>query len=115
MTLPGSSAEGGWRAAWTTALDELELDATRAETLMADHTLDPAAALAEATSPWSPPDVGPLPSDLRERAAAVLERHLAVAAELTRAVVSARRHSALADRLDGGTAPSRAFYVDRAC
>jgi hypothetical protein len=100
-----------WTAAWTAALRELELDLERAEELLTgEHALRADAPVAA----WTPPThLGPLPTSLAGRAQALLDRQLATAAALTRAVTASRQHLALANRLDNEPA-SRPLYLDRA-
>ena len=147
-----------WLAAWTTALDELELDVAQAESLLsAPPASSPAAepsapvgaparpipgrdarfipsarqaapavptadsvALSSAepggTRGWEPPSLsGPLPEELRARAAALLERQLAVAESLTKSMVGNRQQSGFLDKMDRGSNEPRSAYVDRAC
>lgn len=113
-SLPAQAATGltthGWHAAWTAALDDLELDVAHAEALLrAGHVSEPLPT----AEPWSPPPgFGPLPVDLRARAAAILDRQLRAAEELTREMSSNRRQSALTARLDGPTSRERPVFVD---
>lgn len=65
---------------------------------------------------WEPPQLpGPLPEELRERAAALLDRQLAAAEALTKAMLGNRQHSGLLERLERGNDEPRSAYVDRAC
>jgi hypothetical protein len=95
------------------ALDALEADVARIETMLAaDHRL---RDMPEA-DPWSPPQgLGPLPLDLRPRADAILARQLAAANAIVHQMAGNRRHAQLADRIEGGTyapAQARPAYVD---
>lgn len=153
-----STSEGqqtDWLAAWSSALDDLELDVEQAESLlsaaappvaagtavaapapMSVPTRDsrfvpsarqPAAAVTPAADrlamasvggdagSWEPPSLdGPLPEQLQARAAALLERQLAVAESLTKSMLGNRQQSGFLDRIDRGSEP-RSAYVDRAC
>ncbi|GAB1643302.1 hypothetical protein [Krasilnikovia sp. MM14-A1259] len=100
-----------WRDAWVGALDELEANVEVIEQMIRDEhrTQD----LPEAT-PWKPPaGIGPLPLDLRSRAEGILARQLEVAKATALAITANRRQTALASRIEVGTAgkaiPS---YVD---
>lgn len=84
-------ATTGWDAAWSAALDRVELDAAEVEAMLvrlraeADHVPDLPA-------PWQPPArLGPLPASLAVRAQAVLERHQRLAEQLTSALTENRR------------------------
>ena len=113
--LAGVRATTGWDAAWASALDRLELDATQVETMLvrlhaeADHVPDLPAL-------WSPPErLGPLPASLAVRAQAVLERHQRMAAELTRAMVeNARQRRATAALNEVTARRADPVYVDTA-
>ncbi len=104
---------GNWHAAWTAALDELEADVARVESLLVeDHVLrdNPVA------DPWSPPaGLGPLPLDLRPRADAILNRQLSAAQNIALALTTNRQHAAFAAKVESGSdgAP-RPTYVDYA-
>jgi len=85
------AAGGGWDAAWSAALDRLELDAAAVEALVLRLRAE-AEHVPTALPRWSPPErLGPLPASLAVRAQAVLERHHRMAAELTRAMVENQR------------------------
>jgi hypothetical protein len=105
-----TGSDAGWHQAWTTVLDELELDVGTVEAMLADtqriRDLPPA-------HPWSPPTgLGPLPLDLRPRADAILQRQLAAATDLARALVQTRRQAAAAARIDTGRDAGRPVYLD---
>jgi hypothetical protein len=110
-----AATPGTWTAAWTAALDALELEVGRVETLLADdHARRDAAwaALAAAPSDWAPPaDLPPLPAELGLRAAAVLARQTAAAAALALAMTANRRQSIVAARMVSDEA-ARPAYVD---
>lgn len=107
----GDSGPGpGWDGAWRDALDDLELEVECAEGLLR------ASAPAQVAAPlpsWRPRELGPLPGDLRERAADLLARQLAAAEALARAMVGTRRHVELLDRIEDGDDGGRPAYVDR--
>ncbi|MGY1689569.1 hypothetical protein [Geodermatophilus sp. SYSU D01105] len=127
MTTPRPSAAGrdGQPSDWATVLDELE-----GEVLAAEATLtagDPAsaepsedgaaaaAARARRVQDWVPPSgLGPLPQDLRERAARLLQHQLAVAEELVERIIQSRRQRDVAARMSYGPPRPVASFIDRA-
>ncbi|GGJ82567.1 hypothetical protein GCM10010123_10280 [Pilimelia anulata] len=102
-----------WRTAWVAALDACEADVEAVETLIAEsHRYRDLAS----PPPWRPPaDIGPLPTELRPRAEAILRRQLAAAQALTGTMTANRRQAAFAARVENGnpgkTPPT---YVDQA-
>ena len=101
-----------WRGAWTAALDDLELDVTEIETMLADerrYAETPPADL------WKPPtELGALPLELRPRADEILTRQLQAAEEIARRITAGRRQIAVTSRIETGEAVKRPVYVDRA-
>ena len=99
-----------WRTEWTTALDELELDVSRAEAMLAEeHRL----ADEPTSDPWHPPaNIGPLPLDLRPRADAILARQIAAAEAIAGRLASNRQQSAVVSRLETGERVKRPVYLD---
>ena len=99
-----------WREAWTSALDELEMDVEAVEAMLADER-----RIAE-TPPsdlWRPPtELGALPLELRPRADAILTRQLAAAEELARRLTANRQQSAMTARIETGEAVKRPVYLD---
>jgi hypothetical protein len=118
---PGGGATAGEhdrrrsRANWRRALDELEDDVLHAEATLAPGRAGEIASWGRRAEDWVPPaNVGPLPDDLRERAAALLQRQLAVAEALVERITQSQRQRDVAARMS--YAPSRpvAAFVDRA-
>jgi hypothetical protein len=104
-------ASSEWGDAWTGALLELELDVARVESLLQSGQLA-TAALPGAT--WSPrPGLGPLPVDLHAQAAAILDRQLRAAEQLSRQIVENRRQTDLTTKLGAGDARERPVFFDR--
>lgn len=102
--------EADWRAAWEAALDELEIDVRLAEALLAGD-----AEETEPRPPWQPPRLPvPMPNDLRDRAAAILERQYKAAGALATAMAGNRRHAALAARMGTDARSERPVFVDSA-
>ncbi len=106
-----TAAGGDWSAAWSEALDALELDVEEAEALLRSN------AVGELSTPaaWSRPQLGPLPEALRPRAAALLQRQLDAADAMSRAILGNRRQQALLGRIESGDDGGRPAYVDRSC
>jgi hypothetical protein len=103
---------GDWRDAWTAALDDLELDVTEIETMLADerrYAETPPADL------WKPPtELGALPLELRPRADEILTRQLKAAEEIARRLTAGRQQIAMTARIETGESVKRPVYVDRA-
>jgi hypothetical protein len=103
---------GDWREAWTSALDELELDVAEIETMLADerrYAETPPADL------WKPPtELGALPLELRPRADEILTRQLKAAEEIARRLTAGRQQIAMTARIETGESVKRPVYVDRA-
>ncbi|GIE90331.1 hypothetical protein [Actinoplanes regularis] len=103
---------GDWRNAWTSALDELEMDVAAVEAMLADehrHAETPPADI------WKPPtELGALPLELKPRADEILTRQLAAAEELARRLTANRQQRAMTSRIETGEAVKRPVYVDRA-
>jgi hypothetical protein len=101
-----------WRSAWTSALDELEMDVAAVEAMLADehrHAETPPASL------WKPPtEMGALPLELKPRADEILTRQLAAAEELARRLTSNRQQMSMTSRIETGEAVKRPLYLDRA-
>jgi hypothetical protein len=99
-----------WGAEWAAALDELEMDVTAVETMLADER-----RLAE-TPPanlWRPPtELGALPLELRPRADEILTRQLAAAEEIARRLTANRQQMAMTSRIETGEAVKRPVYLD---
>ncbi|CCG01800.1 hypothetical protein [Blastococcus saxobsidens] len=102
-------------ANWQRALDELEGDVLEAQSALARGRAEEIAAWGRRTEDWVPPaDLGPIPTDLRERAAQLLQHQLAVAEQLVERILQSQRQRDVAARMS--YAPSRpvASFVDRA-
>jgi hypothetical protein len=102
-----------WRSAWIAALDALDADVERIETMLTDeHRVRDLPA----ADPWTPPaGLGPLPLDLRPRADGILTRQMSAAQQLALSLAANRRQAAFLSRVevgDPGKAPPT--YVDRA-
>ncbi|MFF5295632.1 hypothetical protein [Paractinoplanes globisporus] len=99
-----------WRGAWTAALDDLELDVSQVEIMLADehrHAETPPASL------WRPPtELGALPLELKPRADEILTRQLRAAEEIARRLTANRQQMAMTSRIETGEAIKRPVYVD---
>jgi len=121
---PGSSARnrvGDFPAlvnearTWPAVLDALEGDVYEAEETLARGRAEEIAAWGRRSTDWIPPSsIGPLPDDLRERAARLLQHQLAVAEALVERITQSQRQRDVAARMS--YAPSRpvAAFIDRA-
>ncbi|MGN6242596.1 MAG: hypothetical protein ACTHQ3_02875 [Motilibacteraceae bacterium] len=99
-----------FHVAWVAALDELELEVDRAEALLRGH--DPLAPPLQQPQ-WVPPQLpGPLPEHLLERARDILDRQLAVSAEIAHTMMGNRRHAAYVRQLGSGARREIPVYVD---
>jgi hypothetical protein len=103
---------GIWRDAWTSALDDLEMDVAAVEAMLTDEHRQAETPPADI---WKPPtELGALPLELRPRADEILTRQLAVAEELARRLTANRRQAAATSRIETGEAVKRPVYLDRA-
>ncbi|WP_231384268.1 hypothetical protein [Cellulomonas sp. URHD0024] len=106
-----SDADVAWIAAWSNALDALELDVDSADELLRTAHLTSVQDVARASA-WQPPqDLGPLPASLEVRARALLRRQLETSRRVGQAVVVSRRQLA-ATRALSFRDPEAAVYFD---
>jgi hypothetical protein len=100
-----------WQAAWSAALDELEMDLEEAQAVLAGDLMLRDNPVQDV---WHPPQgLGPIPLDLRPRADAILARQLATAAAITRALATNRRQAAATARIETGRqSAARPAYID---
>lgn len=96
-----------WAHSWQQELSDQEL--FDQELFEADQGSD-----LQADQPWSAPDLpGQLPPELAQRAATLLNRQLAVAQTLARAMLGNRQQSGLLERMDHSPKETRSAYFDR--
>ena len=119
MTSPSSEGTRGRPAPppvnWTVVLDHLEGEVLAAEETMARGRAEEIAAWGRRSDDWIPPSaLGPIPYDLRERAARLLQHQLAVAEELVERIIQSRRQRDVAARMSYGPPRPVASYIDRA-
>jgi hypothetical protein len=101
--LPDQRAPQAWDAAWTEALEALEIDVTEAESLLAVSRATAEQPLSSAAGGWLPPALeGPAPGNLRARMEAILARQLRVSEELARGMAVTRQELRLVQRMDSG-------------
>ena len=107
-------------AAWVAALEELEQLAAEpvgvgvGGTGGAGGAAGAGAAGAVSARPlWQPPrDLGPLPADLAERAAAVVEVQRGALARLEAAKAAVLRHLGVVRTVEASHQPERPVYLD---
>lgn len=111
-TQPAQPAEPTqWVEAWSAALDGFEMTLADAERLVTTGALID-SALESLSLGWSAPThLGPLPPVLKDRATAILDRQLEMAAHLAEAARSARQHMQVVENLRH-RAPSTPVYID---
>jgi hypothetical protein len=100
---------------WSSVLDELEEQVGATEEMLADARAEEIAAWGRRSSDWVPPSsLGPLPDELRERAARLLQHQLAVAERLVERITQSKRQRDVAARMSYG--PDRAVpsFIDQA-
>ncbi|MCO7221999.1 hypothetical protein [Klenkia sp. PcliD-1-E] len=99
---------------WAEALDDLEDDTRSAERTLAGASPDEIAAWGRRSTDWVPPSgLGPLPDDLRERAARLLQHQLAVAEALVEGITQSRRQRDLAARMSQSPSRPVSSFIDR--
>jgi hypothetical protein len=112
---PFAHREGNERAQdWTSVLSDMEDEILHTEHVLARARADEIAAWGRRATDWVPPSsLGPLPDDLRERAARLLQHQLAVAERLVERILQSQRQRDVAARMSH--APSRpvASLIDR--
>jgi hypothetical protein len=100
---------------WTQVLTELEGDVLAAEASLARGRAEEIAAWGRRSDDWIPPaNLGPLPDDLRVRAARLLQHQLAVAEALVERITQSQRQRDLAARMSYAPARPVAAFIDKA-
>ena len=96
-------------------LDALEGDVHMAEETLARGRAEEIAAWGRRSTDWVPPsNLGPLPDDLRERAARLLQHQLAVAEALVERITQSQKQRDVAARMSYAPARPVASFIDRA-
>lgn len=99
---------------WAEALDDIEDDTRSAKRTLAGASPDEIAAWGRRSTDWVPPSgLGPLPDDLRERAARLLQHQLAVAEALVEGITQSRRQRDLAARMSQTPSRPVSSFIDR--
>jgi len=100
---------------WTAVLDALEDEVLRAEQVLARNRAEEIATWGRRQSDWVPPSaLGPLPDDLRERAARLLQHQLAVAERLVERITQSQRQRDVAARMSYGPVRPVPAFIDEA-
>ncbi|TFV83318.1 hypothetical protein [Blastococcus sp. CT_GayMR16] len=100
---------------WTVVLDHLEGEVLAAEETMARGRADEIAAWGRRADDWVPPSsLGTIPTDLRERAARLLQHQLAVAEALIERITQSQRQRDVAARMSYAPARPVASFIDKA-
>ncbi|MGY1820351.1 hypothetical protein [Geodermatophilus sp. SYSU D00079] len=110
---PGRAEEP--TAEWATVLDDLEGEVLAAAASMDAERTEEIEAWGRRAQDWVPPTgLGPVPPDLRERAARLLQHQLEVAEALVEAIIQSRRQRDVAARMTYAPTRPVASYIDRA-
>jgi len=86
----------------------------QAERALATARADEIAAWGRRFDDWVPPALGPLPDELRERAARLLQNQLAVAERIVVRITQSQRQREVAARMSYGATRPVAAYFDEA-
>lgn len=113
---PSAAGDGAASRDWATVLDELEGEVLAAESTLRSQRDDEIAAWGRRAEDWLPPSssLGPVPEDLRERAARLLQHQLTVAEELVERIIQSRLQRDVAARMSYAPTRPVASYIDRA-
>ncbi|NEK57836.1 hypothetical protein GCU56_08125 [Geodermatophilus sabuli] len=110
-----TAAGDGVPADWATVLDDLEGEVLAAEASMDRARTEEIAEWGRRAQEWVPPTgLGPVPPDLRERAARLLQHQLAVAEALVEAIIQSQRQRDVAARMSYAPPRPVASFIDRA-
>jgi hypothetical protein len=113
--LPLGPGEGPSELTWPAVLDDLEDQVLEAEQVLARERADEIAAWGRRSDDWVPPSsLGPLPEELRERAARLLQHQLAVAERLVERITQSQKQRDVAARMSYGPSRPVAAYFDEA-
>jgi hypothetical protein len=100
---------------WAVVLEHLEGEVLAAEESMAQGRAEEIAAWGRRTDDWVPPsNLGPIPGDLRERAARLLQHQLAVAEALIERITQSQKQRDVAARMSYGPPRPVASFIDKA-
>jgi len=100
-----------WAAAWSAALEVMELEADHVEQMLRHRDILELPAVTSAA--FVPPaGLGPLPMPLTERARRLMERQLDLSRELSIAIAGNRQQARLVSRLNREGGHSVPVFVD---
>jgi hypothetical protein len=112
---PGAPRDPSAAPTWHVVLDGLENDVLQAEQLLARGRAEEIAAWGRRSTDWIPPSpLGPIPDELRERAARLLQHQLAVAERLVERITQSQRQREVAARMSYGPSRPVAAFIDQA-
>lgn len=116
MTLehPAGPTGGAPAADWPEVLDALETQVDEAERALASARAEEIAGWGRRFDDWVPPALGPLPDELRERAARLLQNQLAVAERIVVRITQSQRQREVASRMSYGARRPVAVFLDEA-
>ncbi len=99
---------------WAETLDAIEADTQSAERTLSGASPEEIAAWGRRSTDWVPPSgLGPLPADLRERAARLLQHQLTVAEALVDGILQSRRQRDVAARMSQTPSRPVSSFIDR--
>jgi len=109
-----TAAPAGAPETWSEVLDDLEDQVHEAEETLARGRAEEITAWGRRSADWVPPTyLGPLPDELRERAAHLLQHQLAVAERLVERITQSQRQRDVAARMSYVPARPVATYFDQ--
>jgi hypothetical protein len=109
-----SPVRSGEARNWPAVLDALEGDVFEAEESLARGRAEEIAAWGRRSTDWIPPsNLGPLPDDLRERAARLLQHQLAVAEALVERITQSQKQRDVAARMSWAPTRPTASFIDQ--
>jgi hypothetical protein len=112
---PAAAGAEGRAMSWPATLDDLEGQVLEAEEVLASARADEIAAWGRRFGDWVPPtSLGPLPEELRGRAARLLQHQLAVAERLVERITQSQRQREVAARMSYGPTRPVPSYIDEA-
>jgi hypothetical protein len=109
------AGNGSAPTTWEAALADLEGQVVEAEETLARDRAEEIAAWGRRSADWVPPTgLGPLPEELRERAAQLLQHQLAVAERIVERITQSQRQRDVAARMSYGPSRPVATFFDQA-
>lgn len=113
-TDPGTNAYDA-APTWPEVLDDLEVRVDETEQVLARSRAEEIAAWTRRQAEWTAPSaLGPLPDELRERAARLLQNQLAVAERLIERITQSQKQREVAARMSQGPRRPVPAYFDEA-